>query len=281
MNYLSYALAASALGPARLPGGSDVVLVFQMSPVSQVLPALVLRALRGAPVVTWVQDLWPQSVAATGVVRSPALLAAIGCAVRPRDRACDRLLVQSEGFREPLTLAGVPNDRIYYLPNWAEEVYEPLSGALTPPGGPVDLPEGFVVMLAGNLGRAQALGTLLDAADRLRHRSDVHWVVVGDGTRRDWLAAEVVRRGLSGRVHLIGRRPVEDMPALFGRADAMLVTLVRDQLMAMTVPSRLQSYLACGRPVVAALDGEGARVVRQAGSTAVPAEDGAGLARVV
>jgi glycosyltransferase involved in cell wall biosynthesis len=138
------------------------------------------------------------------------------------------------------------------------------------------------VVFAGNIGVSQDFGTILAAAERLRHHSDIHWVVLGEGRMKPWVEQEVKKRGLGGVVHLLGRHPVEAMPRYFALADALLITLRRDVLYSMVVPSKLQSYMACAKPVVAALDGEAARIVRQSGGGfSVRAEDPDALADAV
>jgi glycosyltransferase involved in cell wall biosynthesis len=140
---------------------------------------------------------------------------------------------------------------------------------------------GFNVVFAGNLGTVQALDTILDAAERTRDRPDLWWVIVGSGSRGEWLQQQVKSRSLS-QVVLPGRFPPEAMPKIFAQASALLVTLVRSPIMSQTVPSKIQAYLAAGRPVVAALDGEGARVVVEAGAgVACPSEDAAALSKAV
>lgn len=135
-------------------------------------------------------------------------------------------------------------------------------------------------MFAGNIGAAQSFDTILSAAETLRVYPDIHWVILGDGRQFNWVKEEVARRGLSQTVHLFGRHPVESMPYWFAHADAMLVTLKRDPIFALTIPSKLQSYMACGRPILAALEGEGARIMEEAqAGIVVPADDAAALAQ--
>ena len=144
------------------------------------------------------------------------------------------------------------------------------------------MPNGFRVMFAGNIGAAQDFATILAAAEQLRTHQDIHWVVLGDGRMAAWVAEQVEQRGLRDCVHLLGKYPVARMPGFFAVADAMLVTLKRDPIFALTIPSKVQSYLACGRPIIAGLDGEGARVIEEAGAgIAVPAESPAALATAV
>ena len=281
LNYFSHAVCATLLAALRCPREVDVVLVYEPSPVTIGLPAVLVKRLRRAPLLFWVQDLWPQSLEATGAVRSRTMLAAVERLVRWIYRRCDRVLVQSRGFAAPVARQGVPEDRIVYFPNSAEPLYGP---RVVEPAAPehAELPAGFVVMFAGNIGAAQDFPTILEAAGRLRGYDDIHWVVFGDGRMKEWVVREVEARGLAGRVHLLGQRPAEAMPRFFALADALLVTLRREPIFSFTIPSKIQSYLACGRPVIAALDGEGARVVEEAGAGyAVPPEDPAALAAAV
>ena len=175
----------------------------------------------------------------------------------------------------------VPAERIRYYPNSAEALYQPVT--VEPQAAERGLlPQGFRVMFAGNIGAAQDFETIIAAADRLRNEKNIHWVIVGDGRLQPWLDHEIEHRGLRGCVHLLGRHPVQSMPRFFALANVMLVTLKDDPIFALTVPSKVQSYLACGRPVLAALDGEGARVVREAGAgLAVKAGDATALAEAV
>ena len=280
LNYASFALFASLLGPFRCHGRFDAILVYEPSPVTVGLPALVIKKFNGAPVLFWVQDLWPESLSATGAVRSHTLLGLVERLVRFIYRGCDRILIQSLAFSEPIQRLGVKNDRILYFPNSAEDFYEPLDTDQAPHGAV--LPAGFRVMFAGNMGAAQALDTILAAAERLRNQPDIHWIILGDGRLASWVKDEVARRGLERCVHLLGRHPAESMPRWFALADAMLVTLRREPIFALTIPSKVQSYMACAKPIIAALDGEGGRIVRESGAgIAVAAEDPDALAQAV
>jgi glycosyltransferase involved in cell wall biosynthesis len=188
-------------------------------------------------------------------------------------------LVQSRGFVPEITRHGVPHSNILYFPSWGESLFQPLqhaNSALLPP-----LPDGFKVLFAGNIGEAQDLPAVLKAAGLLRDRTDIHWLIVGDGRMAAWAKEEVQRRGLS-QVHFLGRHPLESMPHFYAAADALLLPLKRDPIFALTIPGKLQSYLACARPILAMLDGEGARIVQESGAgLACPAGDAEGLAKQV
>jgi glycosyltransferase involved in cell wall biosynthesis len=137
-------------------------------------------------------------------------------------------------------------------------------------------------MFARNIGVAQSFETILDAAERLRNRSEIHWVILGEGREAQRVREAVLRRGLDHCVHLLGQHPLESMPAWFAQADVLLVTLKKDPIFSLTIPSKIQSYMACGRPILAAMEGEGARVVKEAcAGIVVPPENAAALAEAV
>ena len=280
-NYLSYMVSASLLGPFRCRGPYDAILMFQMSPVTMGVAAWVMKCVRRAPLLFWVQDLWPETLIAVGAIRSRWLLWPLETLVRRLYRASEYVLIQSRAFRGHVESRGISSGRVHYFPNSAESLYVPLPPEQAHPAL-VRVPAGFRVMFAGNIGSVQDLPTILAAAEITRHRAEIHWVIVGDGSMRQWVESEVARRGLAATVHLLGQFPVHEMPRLFAGADALLVTLRRDAVMALTVPSKVQSYLASGKPVIGALDGEGAAVVVEAGAgMCAPAEDPAALAEKV
>lgn len=265
LNYLTFALSATIVGFARVGAARfDAVFVFEPSPVTVGIPAIVFRALRGWPVVFWVLDQWPESLAAVGVVRSARLLSLVGRLVRIIYRRCDILLSPSRRLIPRIASYCRPGQRIEYFPNWAESAFASVSMTAAPEI--IAQPGSFSIMFAGNIGEAQDFPTILDAAERLRDRADIRWLIVGDGRMAPWVRDELARRALGQRVTMLGRFPVSRMPSFFMHADALLVALKADPVFAMTSPGKIQSYLACGRPVLAMLDGEGAAVVEEAGA---------------
>ena len=262
LNYLSFVVSATVFGPWLLRGKRfDAILVYAPSPILQAIPAVWLASLKGARLVTWVQDLWPESLSATGFVRDPRLLAAVAAEVRWIYQRNDLLLVPSPAFIEPVSrMAG--RTPVAYHPNPGELAF---SAQATDRAPALELELGFNVVFAGNLGTVQALDTVLAAAQLLRDATDVRFVLVGSGSRSEWLQQETRRLGLAN-VRLPGRFAPQDMPGILSQASALLVSLSRDPIMAQTVPSKIQAYLAAGRPIIASLDGEGARVVDNAGA---------------
>lgn len=280
LNYLSFALVGLLYFPWLLRKRKfDAVFVYAPSPITQVIPAILLKWIKRAPLTVWVQDLWPESLAATGFLRNPTLLRMIGWGVRGIYVFCDRLLVQSHAFVEPVS-AYAARDKIYYYPNSidvdAAEPSDPLPETLVR-----TLASAFCVVFAGNLGTAQALGTVLEAAELLREDDRIRLVLVGSGSRADWLASEIASRGLTN-VSLPGRFAAAQMSSLFQRSGALLVSLNDELIFAQTIPSKIQAYLAAGKPIIAALNGEGARVALESGAAvAVPAEQAVPLAQAI
>lgn len=281
LNYLSFALCASILAPFLCRGKVDMIFVYEPSPITVGLPAIVMKKVKSAPIVFWVQDLWPESLSATGSVRSPRVLKWVERLVCFIYRHCDRILVQSRAFFSPIEKLGVDTDRIEYFPNSAEELYKPVIVEQDAPERAA-LSNGFRVMFAGNIGAAQDFSTILEAAEKLKDFPDIHWIIVGDGRMRPWVETQIEERGLTKTFHLLGRHPVELMPRFFSLADVMLVTLKKEYIFSLTIPAKVQSYLACAKPVIAALDGEGARVIEESGAgLTCPAENPDALAEVV
>ena len=281
LNYISFAFCASLLGPFYCREKFDLIFVFEPSPITVGIPALVLKKLKSVPIIFWVQDLWPESLSATGAVQSEKILKMVERLVRFIYRRCERILVTSRAYSAPIERHGVDPCHILYFPQSVEDVYKPL----TAESDAIEhgkMPTGFRIMFAGNIGAAQDFGTILDAAERLKDYSEIHWVIIGDGRMRSWVEQQVKERGLSRNFHLLGRYPIQSMPHFFALADVMLVTLKREPIFALTLPGKIQSYLACGKPIIAALDGEGALLVRESGAgLSCPAQDADALAKAV
>lgn len=281
LNYLSFALSASLFGPWKLRDcNPDVIFVFEPSPVTVGLPAVLLGRLKDCPVVFWALDLWPETLSAVGVIRHPKALDAVARVVRFIYNRCTLVLGQSRSFLPSIARHCDDPSKVRYFPSWAEDVFQnQVDEAMkeTPPA-----PGTLSILFAGNVGDAQDFPAILDAAERLKHRDDIRWMIVGDGRRSTWVAEQVQARGLQQKVLLLGRFPVEQMPVFYAKADALLVSLKKDPTFSMTIPGKVQSYLVAGRPIIGMLDGEGADVIKQAGAGMVcPAGDSAALAEAI
>jgi len=226
-----------------------------------------------------VLDLWPQSREAVGAVKSPFILGLVDRMVTFIYRNCDRVLGQSRAFLPELQRHVDDPSKVDYLPSWSEDELADFDSAPAPEV--TSRPDLFNIVFTGNIGEAQNFPAVLDAAEALR-AEPVRWIIVGDGRQAQWVRDEVARRNLSDQVVLPGRFPLERMPSFFAHADALLATLKTSPAFAMTIPGKVQSYLAAGKPILAMLDGEGAVVVRDSGAGyAVPSGDCLALAHAV
>jgi len=281
LNYLSFIFSGLLFGPWLLRKRQyDVVFVYGLSPILLAIPGIFLARLKRRKLVLWVQDLWPDSLSATGYIRHPRLLRWVERVVRWIYGHSDLILVQSRAFIAAVS-ALAPGKTIAYYPNSVDATFG------EPPDPRVVLPKvaaletGFSVVFAGNVGVAQAVEVIVEAAELLKSHSGISFIVFGQGSRWDWMREQVAMRGLTN-LHLPGRFPVETMPGLMQKAGALLVTLADEPIFAATVPNKIQAYMASGRPIVACLNGEGARVVEEAqAGISVPAEDAKALADAV
>jgi colanic acid biosynthesis glycosyl transferase WcaI len=283
LNYWSFVFWGCLLGPWLLRGRKfDAIFCFETSPITSALPAVLLRRLKRAPLLLWVLDLWPDTLSAVGIVRSERVLGWVGRLVAFIYKRCDLILGQSRSFDAPIERWSRAPHKTRYFPQWAEAAFDGGLEAIPPAPELVPHATAFKVLFAGNIGDAQDFPAILDAAQALRARADIHWLIVGDGRAADWVRAEIARRGLGGTVFMLGRHPLERMPEFFKGSDVLLASLRAEPIFAMTIPGKVSAYLTAGKPMLAMLDGEGARVVVEAGAgLAVPAGDGRALAGAV
>ncbi len=260
LNFASYFFFASILAPFRVRGKFDKIFVYEPSPITVAIPGIVLKYLKRAPMFFWVTDLWPESLEATGVVKNKRILNAVAVLVRWLYKHSDKILVTSKGFIPRVKALGGTDQQIVYFPQWAESLFSNSEIDYEDKNMPT---EGFKLMFAGNIGSSQDFETLVESAKILKENSEIHFVVLGDGLMKSWAEKEVQLHQLKN-FHFLGRKPVETMPYYFKKADVMLMSLTNTALFSITVPSKLQSYLAAGKPVLASLNGEGADIVREA-----------------
>jgi glycosyltransferase involved in cell wall biosynthesis len=255
--YVSFALSALlyCTFQARRPA---VVYVYQL-PTLGVVAALT-KMLRRCAFVFDVQDVWPDALRATGMVRSGRALALVDRTLRWVYRRADTIVVLSPGFRRLLLDRGARDVELIY--NWSPEEALAAPRAVDVPGFPGD--DRFRLVFAGNLGKAQALDTVLETAARLVQRCPrVQIVFIGDGVERDRLKAVAVDRGLAN-VTFLPRVGMDEIGSVLQRADALLLHLKNDPLFAMTIPGKTQAYMAIGKPILAAVPGDASDLVREA-----------------
>ncbi len=281
LNYASFILSATTLGVWRLRGQKfDVIFVFEPSPITVGLPAIFLSYIKRAPLAFWVLDLWPESLEAIGAVRSPYILKAIGRLVTFIYNRCDLILAQSKSFIPQIRQYCQKKIKVEYFPSWSDTIFD---FSVVDLAREVPVAKGvFSIMFAGNIGDAQDFPAILDAAEALKWDDGIRWLIVGEGRASEWVRSEVIRRGLEHCFLLLGNYPADRMPSFYKHADALLVSLKAESIFAMTIPGKLQSYLAAGIPVLAMLNGEGADLIRRSGAgISSPAGDGLAFAAAI
>ena len=279
LNFLSFAFMASTVGVYKLRADSfDVVFVYEPSPVTVGLPAVVIKRIKKVPVVFWVLDLWPETLEAVGFLKSKFLLGVVGKFVSYLYKHSDLILGQSKAFCSGIRRYCSGDKDVHYFPSWAEDMF--LSEEHIVVDGIPEDSDAFKVVFAGNIGEAQDFSAILDAAELLKKsHKKIHFYILGSGRMFEWVKNEIGYRGLCDMFFLLGRHPLETMPSFYRRADVLLVSLKPSKVFSMTIPGKVQTYMMSGKPIIGMLDGEGARVIVEAQSgLTCRAGDGASLA---
>jgi glycosyltransferase involved in cell wall biosynthesis len=282
LNYLSFIFSGYLFAPVALRGRKfDAVFVYAPSPLLQALPAIFVAWLKNARMIVWVQDIWPEALQATGFIKNRWLLRLVEGFVRYIYRYSDSILIQSEAFRTPVERLVNNKSKIRFFPNFIASLSETV--AMSEHRCPVaaEIQQHFSVVFAGNIGTAQSCETIVAAAELLLEFSAIKFYLVGSGSRYDSIALEVKSKNLTNMV-LSGRLSHEEMSAVYSAASVLLVSLKNEPSLSATIPGKLQGYLSAGKPIVASLNGEAARLVinAQAGF-ACPAESPDALAEAV
>ena len=261
LNYASFAASVLFYG-LLMARRADVIYAYQ-PPLTVGISATLIRLLRRMPVVLDIQDMWPDTLRATGMVSSPIALNTVAAVCRWVYRHVDRVVVLSPGFKQLLMERGVPASKVDIIYNWADEKSLATPAGFLPAAFPG--PEQFRIVFAGNMGKAQALDVVLDAAVLLRGRSSrVCFVMVGGGVEVSRLQRRAIELQLANVVFL-PPVPMAEIGTLLKAADALLVHLSRDPLFKITIPSKTQAYMTMGKPLLMAVEGDAANLVSMSG----------------
>jgi len=254
----------------------DAVFVHLTSPFFIGLSAVLLKRKQHIPLIFWLLDLWPESLSAAGGIKNKFILNSQTKLVQYVYDNCEKILIGSEGFRKSICEKGNYADKLVYFPNWAESVVIPQDISLYRQLEPFVYfdDDDLIILFAGNIGEAQNLDCVLNAAFKIKDNKKIKFVFLGDGRRREHLINQLNHLELSQTVFFPGRYPLDSMPFFMQRADVLLVSLKDEFVFNLTVPSKLQFYMAQGKPVLAMLNGDGAELVTEARcGIVVPAND--------
>lgn len=239
----------------------DAIITHEPSPITQIIPAIILGKIRNTPVYSWILDIWPDSmVSSIGEKRARFIKPILTSVTEWVYRNSKLILVSSKGMMELVNRNHDYSDKLVYFPNWCDDILSlPIEDC-------EKLPDGYKIMMAGNLNDGIGVDSLVSLTDRLKDLKDLWFVFVGGGTREQYLRDAFKEKGINNVV-MTGRLPFKKMPALYRQADAMLITLKETKLphLRATVPLRIQSYMSAGKPILGMADGSSMNVINVSG----------------
>lgn len=259
-NYISFAFMAMFFGIFSTKK-ADVIYAYH-PPLTVGIAALIVGKLRRTPVVLDIQDMWPDTLKATGMMNNKKLLDIVYKVSQILYKYVDHIVVLSLGFKKLLIERGVPEEKIDVIYNWCDE--QALSST-SPINAEYEnlFKDKFNVVFAGNLGKAQGLDVIVDVAKKMQHLERLQFVFVGDGTEREAVINQTKQSSLSNIV-FIPRVSMQEVGSILREADVLMVHLKDDSLFEITVPSKTQAYMAIGRPILMAVKGDAANIIDQA-----------------
>lgn len=269
-NYISYPFYARKI-IRKLDNDYDVVLINQLSPIFSALPGIKYARKNKKKIILYCLDLWPESLVSGGI-RNHSLVYKIFDKISKRIyKKADKVLVTSKSFDMKFNKYGIET---VYLPQYAEDVFNKV-----PMKKKTD--NQFHVTFAGNIGEMQSVETIIFSANELKDYKDIVFNIYGSGSKYDYISKLIIEFSLEN-VILHGRKNLEEMPIVYSESDVMIVTLKKDKLVSMTLPGKVQTYMAAGKPIIGAIDGETKTIVEEAHAGYVcNAEDYIGLSELI
>ena len=262
LNYLSFILGSLFTSLFLLDKKFDIIFVFEPSPITVCLPAIFIKKIKKVPICFWVLDLWPESVISAGNLKPGIISNFLNSLVKFIYNNSDKILVSSKGFIDSIVDKGILKNKVEFFPQWAESIFKPVNAVkdrleFIPKNS-------FKIMFAGNIGEAQDFPSIIKAALIMKKNKNIHWIILGGGRKESWLKSEIKKNRLDHCFHLLGKYPLEKMPEFYSRADCMLFSLKKEYIFSITIPAKVQTYLACAKPILAMVDGEASKIINDA-----------------
>jgi glycosyltransferase involved in cell wall biosynthesis len=244
---------------------ADYVFIFEVSPMTQALPGVWYARKRKIPCYLYVQDLWPENVEIITGIKNTFIIGSIGKMVDYIYRGCSRIFTTSEGFIQSIHKRGVPLDKIEFWPQYAEDFYVPIEEIII---SEISKDDAFNIIFTGNIGAAQGLDILPKAAEIIKTISEkrIRFNIVGDGRYKNEIIKIVNTKGLDDMFNFISKQPATSIPKFIAACDVAFLSLTDSPLFEMTIPAKLQSYMACGIPSVVSAIGETAKIIKESNS---------------
>ncbi|AZU64489.1 glycosyltransferase family 4 protein [Neobacillus mesonae] len=281
LNYLSFVITGF-LWQLFTRIKADYVFIFEVSPMTQALPGVWYAKKSRIPCYLYVQDLWPENVEIITGISNKNIIGAIGKMVDYIYARCTKIFTTSTSFAESIKKRGIPSEKIEYWPQYAEDFYRPVEKTIIPE---IPSDDAFNIIFAGNIGNAQGLDILPKTASLLKKRNlnkRIRFNIVGDGRYKDALINQVNSANVIEMFNFIPKQRADRIPEFMAANDAAILCLTESPLFEMTIPAKLQSYLACGVPIIASAGGETSRIIKESNAgVSSPAGDDEELSEII
>lgn len=262
LNYLSFVISGffwqlfSKVEP-------DLVFIFEVSPMTQALPGIWFAKKKKIPAYIYVQDLWPENVEIITGVKNKIIINGIGKMVDYIYKHCKMIFTTSESFVESIVDRNISEEKVFYWPQYAEDFYIPLEG------GSFELIDQskFNITFTGNVGQGQGLDILVQSAEMLKEKYQdlkIKFNIVGDGRYKDQLVKNIEKSDVRDYFNFIPKQSPKNIPAILASSQVAFLSLNKHPIFSKTIPAKLQSYMACGKPVLASAEGETEKIILDA-----------------
>jgi glycosyltransferase involved in cell wall biosynthesis len=269
-NYLSFAVS-STFKALFIKRDFDLILVYQLSPVTMAIPGILLKKLTKKPLILYCHDLWPESIASAGISLESKIYSVLLILSKWVYNNANEIFTSSKLFEDYFKNTLNVQKKITHLPVYAETLFENIKQVRNEN-------ENINLVFAGNIGEMQSVETIINAAKELKGDQNIYFHIVGDGSSKT-KCEELVNQLELNNVFFHGKHPVSEMPRFYGMADAFLVTLKANKVISYTLPNKVQSYMAAGKPIIGSIDGETQIVINESNcGYCSPAEDSIALA---
>lgn len=252
LNYLSFVFFGS-IKVLKIKQKFDKIFIYAPSPITIGLVGIIAKIKFKTKTYLWVHDLWPESVKIAGGIKSKLIIWLTDLMTRFIYNFTDLILVQSPAFKDYILRQGVSNKKIVYYPYYAEEFYKPTQKEKK---YKKYFPDGFNIVFAGNIGNAQNLETLVKSSILLKKEEiKVNFIIFGDGRDKQRIRDLVSKENLDDFFYFQDSLPPQEMPNIFSYSDSLYLSLKKSEIFSKTIPGKFQSYVACGKPIIASIDG--------------------------
>lgn len=261
LNYFSFVFFAF-FKIFKISGKFDKVFIYAPSPITVGFLGIIAAKRFKCKSYLWVHDLWPESVRVAGGISNNIILSLINAMTKMIYKYTVQILVQSPKFIDYIKKQNVKENKLIYYPYYAEDFYKAVKVKKSYKD---QFPDGFNLLFAGNIGVAQSFDTIVNAFELLKEYH-INLVVLGEGRDKSRILELIKQKGISKKFYFLGSHPPEKMSDYFACADALLITLKKADIFSYTIPGKLQSYLACGKPIIGSLDGIGNEIIIESNS---------------